>query len=145
MDTRKETDLWGIIIYCQWYVDNTYPSQGGVKMMGGLYYTLMYTPILSLFGCSTVRMISPARFLVHILLLHHYKRYLAHLSDVYSLVIWMYKYERWAKTIKKWRTSSKPTKFAQFWVVLVRKSMVKKYLISDRFDFLDSCFSAFLW
>ena len=39
--------------------------------------------------------------------------------------------------------SSKPTKFAQFLVFSVRKSMVKKYLISNRFDFLDRFFASF--
>ena len=37
-------------------------------------------------------------------------------------------------------TSSEPTKFAHFLVVSVRKCMVKKYLISDRFSFLDLFF-----
>ena len=37
-------------------------------------------------------------------------------------------------------TSSEPTKFAQFWVVSVRKCMVKKYLISYRFVLLDRFF-----
>ena len=39
----------------------------------------------------------------------------------------------------KWMTSSICTKFAHFWVFLVRKCMVQKFLISYRFDFLD-CF-----
>ena len=37
-------------------------------------------------------------------------------------------------------TSSICTKFAQFWVVSVRKCMVQKFLISYRFDFLDRFF-----
>ena len=44
------------------------------------------------------------------------------------------------KIIKKRRTSSAPRKFAQFLLVLVIKSMVKKNLISDRFDFLIRLF-----
>ena len=43
---------------------------------------------------DTVRMISTARFSVGILLLHHYKSDLAHLSDLCSLVIGLYKSER---------------------------------------------------
>ena len=39
----------------------------------------------------TVRMIEIAHFSVRILLLHHYKSDLAHLSDLYSLVIGLYK------------------------------------------------------
>ena len=42
-----------------------------------------------------------AHFEVDILLLHHYKSDLAHLSDLYSLVIGMYKYERWEKKNKQ--------------------------------------------
>ena len=42
----------------------------------------------------TVRMISIAHFSVHILLLHHYQSDLAHLSDLYSIVIGLYKSER---------------------------------------------------
>ena len=34
---------------------------------------------------------------VHILLLHHYKSDFAHISDLYSLVIGLYKSEIWAK------------------------------------------------
>ena len=41
--------------------------------------------------------------------------------------------------------SSEHTKFAQFWVVSVRKCMVKKYLISYRFSFSDRFFSAMFW
>ena len=74
---------------------------------------------------------------VHILLLHHYKSDLAHISDFDSLVIGLSKSERWAKNIKKWMTSSICMKFAHFWVVLVRKCMVQKFLISYCFDFLD--------
>ena len=41
-------------------------------------------------------------------------------------------------------TSSEPKKFAQFWAVSVRKYMVQKYLISDRFGFLERfCFRVF--
>ena len=88
----------------------------------------------------TVWMISTARFSVHILLLHHYASDLAHLSDLYSLVIGMYKSQIWTKKIlKKRMTSSICTKFAHFLVVSVRKCMVKKYLISYRFVLLD-CF-----
>ena len=82
---------------------------------------------------------------VHILLLHHYKSDLAHISDFDSLVIGLPQSEIWAKKIKKWMTSSIWTKFAHFWVVLVRKCMVQKFLISYRFDFLDSFFSAIFW
>ena len=46
-------------------------------------------------------MISIARFSVHILLLHHYKNALTHISDFDSLVIGTSKSERWAKNIKK--------------------------------------------
>ena len=42
--------------------------------------------------------------------------------------------------IIKSRTSSEPIKLAHFLVLLVRKYMVKKYLISDRFDSLDRLF-----
>ena len=45
--------------------------------------------------------------------------------------------------IKKLRTSSTATKFAQFLVVWDKISMVKKYLISDRYDFVDFFFKAF--
>ena len=69
---------------------------------------------------STVWLNRIAHFSVHILLLHHYKRNLAHLSYLYSLVIVMYKYETRAKNNWKWGTSSASTKFAHFWVVLVR-------------------------
>ena len=92
---------------------------------------------------STVWLKWRAHFAVYILLLHHYRSNLANLSDLYSLVIGLYKYERWAKNNQKWRTSSTCTKFAHFWVVPVRKYMVKKYLISDRFDLLDCFFSQF--
>ena len=44
------------------------------------------------------------------------------------------------KWIKKWRTSSASTKFTHFWVVSIRRYMVKKYLNSDRFNFLDQLF-----
>ena len=43
---------------------------------------------------TTVRMISTARFSGHILLLHHYKRNLAHISDFDSLVLGLLKSER---------------------------------------------------
>ena len=43
---------------------------------------------------TTVRMISTARFSVHILLLHHYMSNLSHLSDFDSLVIGLLKSER---------------------------------------------------
>ena len=42
----------------------------------------------------TIRLNRIAHFVVGILLLHHYKSDLAHLSDLYSLVVGMYKYER---------------------------------------------------
>ena len=42
----------------------------------------------------TVRMIEIAHFSVHILLLHHYKSNLSHLSDFDSLVIGLSKSER---------------------------------------------------
>ena len=41
------------------------------------------------------------------------------------------------KINKKWMTRYKVRKFAHFLVVSVRKSMVKTYLISDRFDYFD--------
>ena len=82
---------------------------------------------------------------VHILLLHHYKSNLAHISDFDSLVIGLSKSERWAKSYQKRMTSSICMKFAHFWVVLVRKCMVKKFLISYRFEFLDRFFSAIFW
>ena len=47
------------------------------------------------------------------------------------------------KKNEKWRTRFTPTKFAHFWVVSVRKYMVKTYLIYDCFEFLDWLFSAF--
>ena len=40
-------------------------------------------------------------------------------------------------------TSSICTKFAHFWVVLVRKCMVQKFLISYRFDFWIFFFRVF--
>ena len=40
-------------------------------------------------------------FYVGKLLLHHYKSDLAHISDLYSLVIEVYKSERWAKNNQK--------------------------------------------
>ena len=43
---------------------------------------------------STIRLNMIAHFAVDILLLHHYKSNLAHLSDFYSLVIGISKYER---------------------------------------------------
>ena len=46
----------------------------------------------------TVSMISIAHSSVHILLLHHYRSDLAHLSDLESLVIGMSQSERWAKS-----------------------------------------------
>ena len=57
-------------------------------------------PVTSFFSLNifrfdgTVRMISTARFSVHILILHHYGSDLAHLSDLYSLGIGLYKSER---------------------------------------------------
>ena len=79
-----------------------------------------------------------AHFAVGILLLHHYN-----ISDLYSLVIGMYKYERREKNnLKKEGLVANLQKFAHFWVVLVRKYMVKENLIYDRFDFLDR-FSGF--
>ena len=56
-------------------------------------------------------------------------------------VIGMLKSEIWAKIIKKWRTKFISKIFAQFWVVSVRKYMVKKYLISNCFDFFNRFFS----
>ena len=53
------------------------------------------------------------------------------------------KYEQ--KIIKKWRTNSVSTKFVYFWVVSVRKYMVKKYFIFDRFYFLCRFFSRFFY
>ena len=44
----------------------------------------------------TVLLISTAHFAVGILLLHNYRSNLAHLSDLYSLVIGLYKSEIWA-------------------------------------------------
>ena len=92
----------------------------------------------------TVWLVSTARFSVHILLLRHYKSYLAHISDLYSLVIGMYKSEMREKILKKRMTSSICTKFAHFLVVLVRKCMVKKYLISYCFVFFIVFFPQFL-
>ena len=83
----------------------------------------------------------PLAFSVAKLLLRHYESDLAHTSDRCSSVIELYlseKYER--KIIEKRMTSSVATKFAQFLVISVRKCMVKKYLISDRFSFLDRFF-----
>ena len=93
----------------------------------------------------TVRMISIAHFSVHILLLHHYRSDLSHISDFDSLVIGLSKSERWAKILEKRMTSSICTKFAHFWVVLVRKCMVQKFLISYRFDFFDRFVSSIFW
>ena len=41
-----------------------------------------------------------SQFAVGILLLHHYESDLDYLSDLYSLVIGLYKSERWAKKLK---------------------------------------------
>ena len=41
-------------------------------------------------------------------------------------------------------TSSEPMKFAQFLVVFIRKSMLKKYLISNRFDFFCVFFNNYV-
>ena len=49
----------------------------------------------------TVWLVSTARFSVHILLLHHYKRNLAHISDRYSSVIELHLSEMRAKYLKK--------------------------------------------
>ena len=49
------------------------------------------------FSWSTVRMNEMPRFYVGKLLLHHYMSDLAHIPDLYSLVIELYKSERWAK------------------------------------------------
>ena len=53
------------------------------------------------------------------------------------------KYEQ--KVIKEWKTRFTSMKFVHFWVVLVRKCMIKKYLISDCFGFLDWLFSNFVY
>ena len=50
-----------------------------------------------------------------------------------------------SKKIKKLSTGSEPTNIGQFLVVSVRKYMVRKYLISNRFDFLDRFFFAFFF
>ena len=92
---------------------------------------------------TTVLLISIARFSVHILLLHHYKSDCAHTSESCSLVIELYLSEIREKRIKKRMTSSICKKFAHFWVVLVRKCMVQKFIISYHFDFLDRLFFAF--
>ena len=94
---------------------------------------------------TTVMLIEMPRFSVAKLLLHHYKSDLAHTSDRCSSVIELYLSETWVKKIEKWMTRSVATKFAQFWVISVRKCMVKKYLISDRFSFLDRLFSVIFW
>ena len=93
----------------------------------------------------TVRLIWIAHFSVHVLLLHHYGSDLAHLSDFDSLVIGLPKSEIWVENEKKRRTSSTCMKSAHFLVVSVRKYMVKKYLIYDRFDFLERFFFEFFW
>ena len=59
-------------------------------------------------------MISTARFLVHILLLHQYKSDFAHISDMYSSVIELYLSEILAKKTKKQMTSSICRKCAHF-------------------------------
>ena len=92
----------------------------------------------------TVLLISTARFSVHILLLHHYKSDLAHISDKYISVIELYLSEIRAKQIKKRTIRSICTKFAHFWVVLVRKCMVKRFVISYRFVFCYNFFCGFL-
>ena len=104
------------------------------------YLTLRFPFIIYWYYIGTFWLISTARFSVHILPLHHYKSDLAHISDFDSFVIGLSKSERWAKIIKKRMTSSICTKFAHFWVVLVRKCMVQKFLISYRFDFFDRFF-----
>ena len=50
-----------------------------------------------LVGVYTVMLIEMPRFSVAKLLLHHYKSDLAHISDLYSLVIGLYKSGIWAK------------------------------------------------
>ena len=45
------------------------------------------------FSVHTVLLILTAGFSVHMLLLHHYNSDLSHISDLYSLVIGMYKSE----------------------------------------------------
>ena len=89
-------------------------------------------------------LIEMPRFSVAKLLLHHYKSDLAHTSDRCISVIELY-FSDEQKIIEKRMTSSKATEFAQFLVVLVRKCMVQKFLISNRLDFLDRfCFRNFL-
>ena len=100
---------------------------------------------IGLGNVCTAWLISTSRFSVGKLLLHHYKSDLAHLSDFDSPMTKLLKYERWAKLLKKWMTSSEHTKFAQFWVVSVRKWMVKRYLISECFSFLDVFFPVMFW
>ena len=64
------------------------------------------------------------------------------IGAVQSLNCTFLKYER--KIIEKRLTISEPTKFAQFWVISVIKYIVQKYLISDRFEFLERfCFRVF--
>ena len=72
------------------------------------------------------------------------------IGTVQSLNCNFLKYEQ--KIILKQITSSEHTKFAQFWVVFVRKCMVKKFLISYRFvifsffsPFFDNSVRAFSW
>ena len=72
----------------------------GYLMVPVLFY-LNYNMLISAerwrvtFG--TVRLNRIAHFAVDILLLHQYNSDLSHLSYLYSLVIGMYKYERWEK------------------------------------------------
>ena len=80
-------------------------------------------------------LIEMPRFSIAKLLFHHYKSDLAHTTFL--------KYEQ--KIIEK-RMTCEAMKFAQFLVVSVRKCMVKKYLISDRFGFLGRfCFCGFFY
>ena len=64
-----------------------------------------------------------------------------HICTFYSLDCTDLKCEQ--NIIEKRMTSSICTKFAHFLVVLVRKYMVQKFLISYRFDFLIFFFSRF--
>ena len=93
----------------------------------------------------TVWLISIAHVSVGILILHHYRSDLSYLSYFDSLVIAILKSEICAKKIKKRRTCSEPMKFAQFWVVSVRKYIIKMIYYMTGSVFWNGFFFAFLF
>ena len=62
-----------------------------ILQRGGVGVQIFQT--VKLLALPTISMKWIAHFVVGILLLHHYRSNLAYLSDLYSLVIGMYKYQ----------------------------------------------------